>query len=140
MARLNADTINKIAKEISQREDFDMVFITKIKVWFVRNERNVWEVSDEKAVRARVNEAIKAKFQEVIAEQHAVADVNEMSNAAMARVQEVLDLYKSTPLSRITTAMKRYANNDGEILTQVVETVEEDNSEIEVIEHSEPNQ
>lgn len=118
MARLNADAINKVAAEISKREDFDMIYITKVKAWFVRNDRGVWEVSDEVAVKERVDRALQARFQEVIEEQRELGSDNQMSRSAMARVQEALDLYKAGPKKRVVIAMKRYAKNDGEILTQ----------------------
>ena len=132
MARLNADAINKVAAEISKREDFDMVYITKVKVWFVRNDRGVWEVSDEDAVKERVDNALQAKFQEVLAEQMEMGSANQMSRSAMARVQEALDLYKADPKKRVVIAMKRYAKDDGEILKttlkkdEVNESVEND--------------
>lgn len=116
MARLNAEAINKVAAEIAKRDDFDMVYIPKVKVWFVRNDRGVWEVSDETAVKERVDNALQAKFQEVLAEQMEMGSANQMSRSAMARVQEALDLYKAGPKKRVVIAMKRYAKDDGEIL------------------------
>lgn len=116
MTRLNADAINKVAAEIAKRDDFDMVYIPKVKVWFVRNDRGVWEVSDETAVKERVDNALQAKFQEVLAEQMEMGSANQMSRSAMARVQEALDLYKAGPKKRVVIAMKRYAKDDGEIL------------------------
>lgn len=138
MPRLNADTINKIADEISQEESFNMVYITKIKVWFKRNDRNVWEVSDEKEVRKLVSEAVQARFNKIIAEQYASGELdNAASGASMARVQEVLDLYKPAPLKKITIAMKRYAKDDGEILRQPVNVKEISEVEEETTENNE---
>lgn len=130
MTRLNADAINKVAAEISKREDFDMVYIPKVKVWFVRNDRGVWEVSDEAAVKERVDKALQSRFQEVIEEQRELGSDNQMSRSAMARVQEALDLYKAGPKKRVVIAMKRYAKNDGEILTQSLNS----DTEIEQVE------
>lgn len=131
MARLNAEAINKIAAEIAKRDDFDMVYIPKVKVWFVRNDRGVWEVSDEVAVKERVDNALQAKFQEVLAEQMEMGSANQMSRSAMARVQEALDLYKAGPKKRVVIAMKRYAKDDGDILSVSLNKAEEK----EVVEH-----
>lgn len=138
MPRLNADTINRIAEEISKEETFDMVYITKIRVWFKLNERNVWEVSDEKEVRELVSKAVKERFNRVIAEQYASGELDSAaSGASMARVQEVLDLYKPAPLKKITIAMKRYAKDDGEILRKPVNVKEVEEVSEETTENNE---
>lgn len=140
MARLSADAINKVAAEISKREDFDMVYITKVKVWFVRNDRGVWEVSDETAVKERVDHALQARFQEVIEEQRELGSVDQMSRSAMAKVQEALDLYKAGPKKRVVIAMKRYAKDDGEILKSTLKKDEVEQSvENDVDEYSQNN-
>lgn len=140
MARLNAEAINKVAAEIAKRDDFDMVYIPKVKVWFVRNDRGVWEVSDEVAVKERVDNALQAKFQEVLAEQMEMGSANQMSRSAMARVQEALDLYKAGPTKRVVIAMKRYAKDDGEILKSTLKKDEvEQLVENDVDEYSQDN-
>lgn len=140
MARLNAEAINKVAAEIAKRDDFDMVYIPKVKVWFVRNDRGVWEVSDETAVKERVDNALQAKFQEVLAEQMEMGSANQMSRSAMARVQEALDLYKAGPKKRVVIAMKRYAKDDGEILKSTLKKDEvEQLVENDVDEYSQDN-
>lgn len=140
MARLNAEAINKVAAEIAKRDDFDMVYIPKVKVWFVRNDRGVWEVSDEVAVKERVDNALQAKFQEVLAEQMEMGSANQMSRSAMARVQEALDLYKAGPKKRVVIAMKRYAKDDGEILKSTLKKDEvEQLVENDVDEYSQDN-
>lgn len=133
---MDTNEINKVAKEIAERKDFNLVYIYKIKLWFKWDaDSNSWMIANENDVKEAVNRILYERFNEAIEFSRVNSSyADEFDPAVMDRIQKAIDFYKEKPKERVFKTMKKFARNDGEILTRHLNDsestyVSEDNEE-----------
>lgn len=117
---MDINEINKVAEEISKRDDFNLVYIYKIKLWFKWDEdSNSWFIANDDDVKDAVDKVLYERFTEAVEYSRVnSAYSDEFDSGVMETIQKAIDMYKEKPKERIFKSMKKFARNDGEILTR----------------------